>query len=181
AVTGTSLGIEAIAEFQTLTNTYSAEFGGNGAAINSVTKSGTNAFHGSVYEFLRNAALDARNFFEQNHPAPFRRNQFGASVGGPVKKDKVFFFFNYEGLRQHLDQSFRPSYQRLPLELRQYRASDRSRTCTLCPRRIWAAVSALSSLWAAKQRKRTTIWGAWTSTYRRGTRCLFGTSMTPER
>ena len=106
AVTGTSLGIEAIAEFQTLTNTYSAEFGGNGAAINSVTKSGTNSYHGSVYEFLRNNALDARNFFELKSAAPFRRNQFGASVGGPVKQNKAFFFFNYEGLRQHLDQTF---------------------------------------------------------------------------
>src|SRR6266581_227268 len=106
AVTGTSLGIEGIAEFQTLTNTYSAEFGGNGAVINSATRSGTNSFHGSVYEFLRNNALDARNFFELKNPAPFRRNQFGASVGGPVKKDKAFFFFNYEGLRQHLDQTF---------------------------------------------------------------------------
>src|SRR5436190_21623516 len=106
AVTGTSLGIEAIAEFQTLTNTYSAEFGGNGAVINSATRSGTNSFHGSLYEFLRNSALDARNFFEQKSAAPFRRNQFGASVGGPVKRSKAFFFFNYEGLRQHLDQSF---------------------------------------------------------------------------
>src|SRR3989449_2954338 len=106
AVTGTSLGIEAIAEFQTLTNTYSAEFGGNGAVINSATKSGTNSFHGSVYEFLRNNALDARNFFELKSAAPFRRNQFGASVGGPVKRNKAFFFFNYEGLRQHLDQTF---------------------------------------------------------------------------
>src|SRR5205823_5960526 len=106
AVTGTSLGIEAIAEFQTLTNTYSAEFGGNGAVINSATRPGTNAFHGSVYEFLRNNALDARNFFELKSAAPFRRNQFGASVGGPVKRDKAFFFFNYEGLRQHLDQTF---------------------------------------------------------------------------
>jgi hypothetical protein len=100
------LGIEAIAEFQTLTNTYSAEFGGNGAVVNSATKSGTNVYHGSVYEFLRNNAVDARNFFEQQKAAPFRRNQFGASAGGPVKKNKAFFFFNYEGLRQHLDQSF---------------------------------------------------------------------------
>ena len=106
AVTGTSLGIEAITEFQTLTNTYSAEFGGNGAVINSATKSGTNSFHGSAYEFLRNNALDARNFFELKSAAPFRRNQFGGSIGGPVKQDKAFFFFNYEGLRQHLDQTF---------------------------------------------------------------------------
>jgi outer membrane receptor protein involved in Fe transport len=106
AVTGTSLGIEAITEFQTLTNTYSAEFGGNGAVINSATKSGTNSYHGSAYEFLRNNALDARNFFELKSAAPFRRNQFGGSVGGPVTQDKAFFFFNYEGLRQHLDQTF---------------------------------------------------------------------------
>ncbi len=104
AVTGTTLGIEAIAEFQTLTANYSAEFGGNGAVINYATKSGTNKFHGSVYEFLRNNKLDARNFFELGKAAPFRRNQYGASVGGPIKSDKMFFFFNFEGLRQHLDQ-----------------------------------------------------------------------------
>ena len=101
---GTSLGIEAIAEFQTLTNTYSAQFGGNGAVVNAVTKSGTNAFHGSAYEFLRNSALDARNFFDTSNPGggppEFRRNQFGGSLGGPIKKDKMFFFVNYEGLRQ---------------------------------------------------------------------------------
>jgi len=112
-VTGTSLGVEAIAEFQTLTNTYSAQFGGNGVAINSVSKSGTNAFHGSVYEFLRNSALDARNFFDtvrkpgEDHaePPPFRRNQFGGTLGGPIRKDKLFFFGNYEGIRQALGQS----------------------------------------------------------------------------
>jgi hypothetical protein len=101
---GTSLGIEGIAEFQTLTNTYSAQFGGNGAVVNAVTKSGTNGFHGSAYEFLRNSDLDARNFFDTTNPGggppPFRRNQFGGSLGGPIKKDKMFFFVNYEGLRQ---------------------------------------------------------------------------------
>ena len=111
--TGTSLGVEAIAEFQTLTNTYSAQFGGNGAVVNAVTKSGTNSIHGSAYEFLRNNVLDARNFFdtfrlpgttEAAVPA-FRRNQFGGSVGGPVKKDKAFFFMNYEGVRQLLGQT----------------------------------------------------------------------------
>ena len=109
-VTGTSLGIEAIAEFQTLTNTYGAEFGGNGAVINAATKSGSNAVHGSIYDFLRNSKLDARNFFESfvapgdtvAHVAPFRKNQFGASIGGPIKKDKLFFFGNYEGIRQLL-------------------------------------------------------------------------------
>jgi len=101
---GTSLGIDAIAEFQTLTNTYSAQFGGNGAVVNAVSKSGTNAFHGTGFEFLRNSALDARDFFTtlSHSPPPFRRNQFGGAIGGPIKKDKLFFFFNYEGLRQSL-------------------------------------------------------------------------------
>lgn len=102
---GTSLGVEAIAEFQTLTNTYSAQFGGNGASINSVSKAGTNAFHGSAYEFLRNSALDARQFIDPPKIPPYRRNQFGGSVGGPIKKDKAFFFVNYEGLRQFFGET----------------------------------------------------------------------------
>ncbi|MGZ5529749.1 MAG: outer membrane beta-barrel protein, partial [Limisphaerales bacterium] len=104
-ILGTSLGVEAIGEFQTLTNTYSAQFGGAGAVVNAVSKSGTNNFHGSAFEFLRNSALDARNFFDGPSVPPFRRNQFGGSVGGPVKKDKAFFFVNYEGLRQSLTQT----------------------------------------------------------------------------
>ena len=97
---GTALGVEAIAEFQALTNTYSAQFGGNGAVINASSRSGTNAFHGSAYEFIRNSAMEARNFFDRVVP-PFRQNQFGGSVGGPIRKDKAFFFVNYESLRQH--------------------------------------------------------------------------------
>src|SRR5207237_3446386 len=90
SVMGTSLGVEAIGEFQTLTNTYSAQFGGNGGVVNAVSKSGTNSFHGSVYEYLRNSALDARAFIDPgSSPPPFRRNQYGGSVGGPVKKDKA--------------------------------------------------------------------------------------------
>jgi len=102
AATGSALGVEAIAEFQVLTNTYSAQFGGSGAVINAVSKSGGNTLHGSLYEYLRNSALDAKNFFDQadaNIPA-FRRNQFGGTIGGPIKKDKFFFFANYEGLRE---------------------------------------------------------------------------------
>jgi outer membrane receptor protein involved in Fe transport len=105
-VTGTSLGIEAIAEFQTLTSTYGAQYGGNGGAVNAVTKSGTNAFHGSAYEFFRNSDLDARGFFDGASPPPFRKNQFGASLGGPIKKNKVFFFVNYEGIQQVLDTNY---------------------------------------------------------------------------
>ncbi len=105
-VTGTSLGVEAIAEFQTLTNTYSAQFGGNGVVINSVSKSGTNTFHGSAYDFLRNSAMDARSPFDPgSSPPSFRKNQYGASLGGPIKTDKMFFFFNYEGIRQLLGES----------------------------------------------------------------------------
>ena len=105
---GTALGVEAIAEFQTLTNTYSPQFGGNGAVINASSKSGTNGFHGSAYEYLRNNKLESRNFFDNtilpgntaSKPPVFRRNQFGGSIGGPIKKNKLFFFGNYEGLRQ---------------------------------------------------------------------------------
>ena len=104
-VTGSSLGVEATAEFQILTNTYSSQFGGNGIVINAASKSGTNTFHGSVYEFLRNSALDARNFFDPARIPEFRKNQFGGSLGGPLRKDKIFFFVNYEGIRQALGQS----------------------------------------------------------------------------
>jgi len=97
---GTTLGIEAIAEFSVLTNTYSAQFGGNGAAVNTVSKSGTNDWHGSAYEFLRNSALDARNFYDGSTIPAFRQNQFGGSFGGPIKKDKLFFFVNDEELRK---------------------------------------------------------------------------------
>jgi hypothetical protein len=99
--TGYSLGVESIAEFQLLTNTYSAQFGGAGAVINAATKSGTNGLHGSGYEFLRNSAMDARNYFDITGDKPsFRRNQFGFSLGGPIVKDKLFFFANYEGARE---------------------------------------------------------------------------------
>jgi hypothetical protein len=105
---GTSLGVEAVQEFQTLVGIYGAQFGGNGSAINSVTKSGTNFVHGSAYDYLRNSALDSRNFFDQpslKKPG-FRRNQFGGTLGGPVRKDKMFFFTNYEGLRQGLNETY---------------------------------------------------------------------------
>jgi hypothetical protein len=113
-VLGTSLGVEGIQEFSLLLNTYSSQFGGNGAVMNAVSKSGTNDFHGSAYEFLRNSALDSRSYFDlllgaggvydPTKPA-FRRNQFGGSLGGPIKKNKLFFFANYEGFRQALGQT----------------------------------------------------------------------------
>jgi Carboxypeptidase regulatory-like domain len=105
-VLGTQLGIDAVAEFEILTNTYSAQYGGNGAVVNSVTKSGTNSFHGSGYEFFRNSALDARNFFDPPKIPEFQKNQFGGTLGGPIKKDKMFFFANYEGIRQNTGQVY---------------------------------------------------------------------------
>jgi hypothetical protein len=102
-VSGDLLGIDAIREFNILTDTYPAEYGKRaGGQVLVVTQSGTNALHGSVFEFLRNSALDARNFFDQAGVPPFRRNQFGGALGGPIKKDKLFLFGNYEGFRQAL-------------------------------------------------------------------------------
>jgi carboxypeptidase family protein/TonB-dependent receptor-like protein len=103
SVLGGSLGVDAIQEFSVLTSNYSAEYGKtSGGIVNAVTRSGTNSFHGSVYEFLRNSALDARNFFEDpsTPKASFRRNQFGGAIGGPIFKNRTFFFADYEGIRQ---------------------------------------------------------------------------------
>ena len=94
--------VEALEEFKVQTNAYSAEFGrGNGAIINATIKSGTNQFHGSAYEFLRNEKLDAKNFFDDpNSPiAPYKQNQFGFTIGGPIVRNRTFFFADYEGLR----------------------------------------------------------------------------------
>src|SRR5678815_181560 len=102
-VSGNLLGIDAVREFNVLTDTYGAQYGKRaGAQVSVVTQSGTNAVHGSLFEFLRNNALDARSTFDQGPAPPFRRNQFGGSLGGPVKKDKLFLFGNYEGFRQSL-------------------------------------------------------------------------------
>src|ERR1700681_703013 len=103
SVAGLNLGVDAIAEFSVLTSNYSAEYGRtSGGVINAISKSGTNLFHGGVFEFLRNSALDARNFFDGPKIPPFKRNQFGGFAGGPIKKDKTFIFGSYEGLRQSL-------------------------------------------------------------------------------
>jgi hypothetical protein len=93
--------VEALQEFKMLTNLYTAEFGnGGGAIVNVVTKSGTNTLHGSAYEFLRNDAFDARNFFSPT-VSVLKRNQFGVSLGGPIRKNGTFLFGNYEGFLEH--------------------------------------------------------------------------------
>jgi len=97
------ISTDSIAEFRVNSLPFTAEGGvGGGAQINLVSKTGTNQFHGSVYEFFRNSALDARRPFDGNQPPPFRLNQFGANLGGPIIKNKTFFFSNYEGLLQRL-------------------------------------------------------------------------------
>ena len=103
---GNLLGVDAVREFNVLRDSYGAEYGMRpGAQVTIVTQSGTNQLHGSVYEFIRNNALDAPNYFDQGSAPPFQRNQFGASLGGPIQTDKTFFFANYEGLIQNLHQT----------------------------------------------------------------------------
>jgi hypothetical protein len=103
---GQLLGVDAVREFNVVSDTYGAEYGKRtGAQVSIVTASGTNQLHGSVYEFLRNSALDARNYFDQGSIPQFQRNVFGGSIGGPLKKNKLFLFGNYEGYVQHLGLS----------------------------------------------------------------------------
>jgi len=105
SILGVVLGVEAIQEFSVVTNNAPANYGRTGGGVlNAVTRSGTNQFHGSAYEFLRNSALDAKNYFDsQTMPIPeFRRNQFGADAGGRIVKDHTFIFGDYEGIRQAL-------------------------------------------------------------------------------
>jgi hypothetical protein len=101
-VSGYLLGIDAVREFNVQTDTYGAEYGKrSGAQVTVVTQSGTNALHGTLFEFLRNSALDSRSFFTQtSFTPPFRQNQFGGALGGPLKKNRLFLFGNYEGFRQ---------------------------------------------------------------------------------
>jgi hypothetical protein len=105
SVLGQTLGVDAIQESSVVTGNAPADYGkSSGAVVNAVTRAGTNGIHGTAHEFLRNSALDARNFFDGSIP-PFNRNQFGGSVGGPVRHDKTFFFVDYEGIRQGLGAS----------------------------------------------------------------------------
>lgn len=100
---GQLLGVDAVREFNVVADSYGAEYGKRpGAQVSIVTASGTNQIHGSAYEFLRNNTLDARNYFDQGDTPQFQRNVFGGALGGPIQKNKLFLFGNYEGFRQHL-------------------------------------------------------------------------------
>ena len=102
---GVMLGVDTLQEFRVLTNGYSAVYGRSaGGVVSAVTRSGTNVFHGSVFEFHRNSALDAKNYFDaENVPIPeFRRNQYGVAIDGPIVRNRTFFLGSYEGLRQNL-------------------------------------------------------------------------------
>jgi len=109
SLVGGNLGVDAVQQFTVLTTNYSTEYGRtSGGVISAITRSGTNQYHGNVYEFLRNSSLDAANFFDNAANLvipPFRRNQFGGSFGGPIQKDKTFIFGDYEGLREQLGLS----------------------------------------------------------------------------
>jgi hypothetical protein len=105
SVLGGNLGVDAIQEFSVLTSNYSAEYGKtSGGVVNAITRSGTNQIHGSAYEFLRNSRLDSRNYFDDHSLPipPFKRNQFGGALGGPIVRNHTFFFADYEGIRQSL-------------------------------------------------------------------------------
>jgi hypothetical protein len=103
---GMLLGVDAVREFNVQRDSYGAEYGKHpGGQVIIVTQSGSNSWHGSLYEFVRNNALDAANYFDQGSTPPFQRNQFGASSGGAIRKDKTFLFGNYEGFRQDLNQT----------------------------------------------------------------------------
>lgn len=145
------LGVDAVREFNVLRDSYGALYGKRpGAQVLIVTQSGSNQWHGALYEFLRNNAMDARNYFDGGSAPGFERNEFGGAGGGPIRKDNTFVFANYEGLRQHLhqtgvdlvpDDNARMGY--LPCKLVNPKPSP-------CPASglAYAGVSPLISLWA---------------------------------
>jgi hypothetical protein len=104
---GTNLGVEAVAEFSVLTNSYSAEYGRtSGGVVNAITRSGTNQIRGTAFEFHRNSGMDARDYFDRGDaPPPFHRNQYGVAFGGPIVRNRTFWFGVYEGLRETLGQT----------------------------------------------------------------------------
>jgi Carboxypeptidase regulatory-like domain/TonB-dependent Receptor Plug Domain len=103
-----TLGVETIQEFRVVTNALSADYGRvMGGVVSIATKSGTNVLHGSGFEFFRNSKMDARNFFDEGDPAPFPRHQFGGAAGGPIVRNKIFFFGGFERLQGHVARTLR--------------------------------------------------------------------------
>src|SRR5246127_1916779 len=148
SVLGGNLGVDAIQEFSVLTTNYSAEYGKtSGGVVNAITRSGTNEFHGSAYEFLRNSALDAKNFFEaaDQPKAPFKRNQFGGAIGGPIFKGKTFFFADSEGIRQskgiaNVDFVPSPAARQGTLQCTSADVTNNAHGCTTVPSTYTVAV-----------------------------------------
>ena len=123
---GTSIipNLDSIAEFRIMTNNFDAEYGNySGGQINAITKSGANEFHGDVFEFLRNTDLDARNFYARSK-GKFIQNQFGATAGGRIIRDKLFFFVDYQGTRQIVGAEHRPHSGTIPAADRQGNLAD---------------------------------------------------------
>ncbi len=103
---GVQLGSDAVLQVQVFAANYAAEYGrSSGGALNSITRSGSNEYHGTVFEYFRNSKLDARNFFDQAAPPPFKRNQFGATITGPIRKEKTFFALSLEAMRDRLSET----------------------------------------------------------------------------
>ena len=149
-----NLGVDAIGEFSVLTGDFPAEYGkSSGGIINAITKSGTNEIHGSAYEFIRNSAVDAKNFFDAPGPiAPFRRNQFGGSAGAPIKKDKLFIFGDYEGLRQFVSSSNESIVPTALAKTGQLCAPPNCATTALVPGGVSPNVTPFLPLWPKPER-----------------------------
>src|SRR5262249_25624466 len=135
---GVQLGSESVLEVQVFSANYGPEYGrGNGGVLNSITRSGSNEFHGTFFEYFRNSKLDARNFFDRGpNPPPFKRNQFGFTLSGPVQRGKTYFLVGSEALRDRLNETKVDNF--LDAEARQGIITDASgrliRTVVVNPR-----------------------------------------------
>lgn len=140
SVTGFTLGVDAVQEFSVISSNAPAQYGRmSGGTVNSITRQGTDQFHGSVFDFIRNSQFDSRGYFDPASGEPsFRRNQFGATVGGPIIKDKTFFFFSYEGIRQAQGVSMQstvlsPNARNGLVTCTQPASGTQSKTCLTAP------------------------------------------------
>ena len=154
--------LDSIQEFRLITNSFDAEYGKfSGSVMNAITKSGTNGFHGAVFEFLRNDKLDARNYFDPSK-AELRRNQFGYAVGGPFMKNKLFWFTDYQGTRQVLGAGTGlvqvPTVDQRPAILIPACSTDANGNPTGCERRLLGA-DAVAASWLHGAKRRALLRG----------------------